>query len=125
MCKSNLHNLGTAIKQYADENSGEYPAPDQWCDSLLEYSDSNPPIKAFRCRLYGEGRCHYGMNTNVEPDSPNDVVLLFETEGVWNQHGGPELLNTENHGGEGCNILFNDGRFDFVEPEELEKLKWH
>jgi hypothetical protein len=36
------------------------------------------------------------------------LVLLFETKGGWNQYGGPELLSTKNHKGDGCHVLIND-----------------
>jgi len=42
----------------------------------------------------------------------------------WNQFGGPEILTIENHNGQGCFILFNDGRVEFVKPERLGELKW-
>ncbi len=42
----------------------------------------------------------------------------------WNQFGGPEILTTENHKGKGCNILFNNGRVEFVKPEQLGELRW-
>ena len=50
--------------------------------------------------------------------------MLFETKGGWNQFGGPEILTTENHGGKGCNVLFNNGSVRFVRTKELVKLKW-
>ncbi len=67
---------------------------------------------------------HYAINPNCEPNSPANVVLLFETKSGWNQFGGPELLTMENHNGEGCNVLFNNGRRRFVKPEKLDKLNW-
>jgi len=42
----------------------------------------------------------------------------------WNQVGGLEILTIENHNGQGCFILFNDGRVKFVTLEQLEELKW-
>ncbi len=42
----------------------------------------------------------------------------------WNQTGGPQLLTTENHKGEGCNVAFADGRVEFVKTDELSKLRW-
>ena len=81
-------------------------------------------MKLHICPSAGEGKSHYAMNPNCEPNSPADTVLLFETEGGWNQFGGPEILTTENHNGEGCNILFNGGYVEFVKTKNLDKLKW-
>jgi prepilin-type processing-associated H-X9-DG protein len=57
-------------------------------------------------------------------DELSNLVLLFETKKGWNQFGGLELLTTENHKGEGANILFNDGSVKFLEPDRFGKLKW-
>jgi prepilin-type processing-associated H-X9-DG protein len=67
------------------------------------------------------------MNINIENlglSAPADMVLLFETTDGWNQSGGPEILSTENHQGDGCNVVFNDGHSKFVKSEDLEDLKW-
>ena len=42
----------------------------------------------------------------------------------WNQVGGPEILTTENHKGEGCNIGFADGHCSFVKTEDHDTLRW-
>ena len=52
------------------------------------------------------------------------MVLLFETHQGWNQSGGPEILSTENHNGEGCNILFNGSLTKFIKTEDLNDLRW-
>jgi len=49
---------------------------------------------------------------------------LFESKPGWNQHGGPELLNPDNHNGKGCNVLFNDAHVEFVKTEDFNDLKW-
>jgi prepilin-type processing-associated H-X9-DG protein len=67
------------------------------------------------------------VNKNIEKyniHSPPDMVLLFDTHPGWNQSGGPELLTTDNHKGDGCNVLFVDGHVDFVKTEDLNKLRW-
>jgi len=69
-------------------------------------------------------RGHYGMNPNAEPNSPGDIVLLFETKAGWNQFGGPETLTIENHSGDGCNVLFNGGRVKWVKAKDIGKLNW-
>jgi hypothetical protein len=117
---------------YMDDNDGRYPTAEKWCDLLKDYYIEDRlvcPAKG------GTGeRCSYALNPNCEPNSPSDVVLLFETQGGWNQHGGPELLNTENHPDykdwfwgyrvPGCNVMFNDGQVEFVPKDQFTQLKW-
>jgi prepilin-type processing-associated H-X9-DG protein len=124
VCGANLNTLGNAIKAYSSDNDGKYPAPDSWCDLLVEHTDVDERL--FVCRSVEQGRCHYAINPNCKPNSPVDIVLLFETKSGWNQFGGPEILTLENHKDirEGCNILFNDGHVEFVTIERLSKLKW-
>jgi len=107
---------------YADDSSGQYPTANNWCDLLIEHTPLTE--NGLFCRAGGEGRSHYALNPYCEPNSPNDVVLLFETRGGWNQFGGPEILTFENHNGKGCNVLFNDQHVKFVKPEQLVDLKW-
>jgi prepilin-type processing-associated H-X9-DG protein len=97
------------IDQSADPNS-------QWYQ-IFKYSDPNGKISYVK-------RGYYAINPNCEPNSPNDIVLLFETKGGWNQFGGPEILTTDWHWKRGCNILFNDGHVEFVKPNKIKKLKW-
>jgi prepilin-type processing-associated H-X9-DG protein len=125
LCGSNLAGLAKTIHIYAYDNNGKYPSVDNWCDLITtqeeEYSDFKD---IFVCRGNRDERCSYAMNPNAEPNSQSIVVLLFETKGGWNQYGGPELLTTENHPGEGCNIVFNDGHVEFVPKEQFGDLKW-
>jgi len=53
------------------------------------------------------------------PDSGKKVYKLR-----WNQVGGPEILTIENHKGKGCNVLFNNGRVEFVRRERFGELEW-
>ncbi len=80
------------------------------CPSAKTFGDTSP--------------CHYAMNPNCSPDSPGDVVLLFESWGGWSQHGGAELLARGRHDGDGLNICFNDGHVELVRPEDLNDLRW-
>lgn len=64
------------------------------------------------------------MNPNVKPNSPDDVVWLFDSREGWNLYGGSELLNWNNHEGKGCNVLFSNGQIMFVEKEKLASLRW-
>jgi prepilin-type processing-associated H-X9-DG protein len=121
-CGKNLFNLGTTMRVYASDFDGKFPYPQEWCDLLLKNDKVNE--KLFKCPANKKERCSFAMNPNCEPNSPEGVVLLFETKGGWNQFGGPEILTFENHKGKGCNILFNDGHVEFVKPKGLVELKW-
>lgn len=124
VCGSNLNSLGKAMLIYANDHNGQYPIADKWCDLLIKHTDVTE--KQFVC--YGalqegdKGPCHYAMNPNAEFNSPPDLILLFETKGGWNQHGGKEILTKENHHGDGCSFLFNDYHCSF-EPFP-ENLNW-
>lgn len=128
-CLTNLSGLGKAMFLYCNEY-GNYPAKDTWCDLLIKYEDVDE--KTLVCRnafkTGDKGPCHYALNPNCSPNSPNDVVLLFETKGGWNQYGGSELLTLENHDtkdyGKWCYILFNNGRVEPVKAEQLGELNW-
>jgi len=126
ICWVNLRDLGIAMQTYTSDYDNKYPTADKWCDLLLQHAGITE--KQFVCReAFKKGNqkpCHYAVNPNCEPNSPNDVVLLFETKGGWNQIGGSELLTTENHKGKGCNVLFNDGHVEFIKTEQLGELKW-
>ncbi|MHC4357155.1 MAG: hypothetical protein ACYS0H_31050, partial [Planctomycetota bacterium] len=113
-------------------NQTLYPTPSEWCDDILRpypvYGGSgtrwfNP--KPHICPSAGQGGNHYAMNPNCKPDSPPDMVVLFETRGGWNQHGGPELFTFDNHDPKGGCVLLNDGTVKFIRTgEELRQLRW-
>jgi prepilin-type processing-associated H-X9-DG protein len=119
--------LGKAMLIYANDYDDEFPTQTEWCDLLSKYAEVPP--KGFRCPgAPQQGRCHYAMNKNVvnfsKRDIPPDMVVLFETHPGWNQVGGPEILTTDNHQGEGCNVLFMDNSVRFIKTSDLDKLKW-
>ena len=122
---NNMKGIGASIYLYASEFDDEYPTPDKWCDLMMEHVDVGE--RAFICpsakKSGSEEKSHYAINPKAEPNSPNDVVLLFETKGGWNQYGGKELLTTENHEN-GCNIVFNDGSAKFIKTEDVNSLRW-
>ncbi|MHC4737548.1 MAG: hypothetical protein ACYS9Y_01455 [Planctomycetota bacterium] len=122
VCQTNLSRFAKAIEAYSIDNDGKYPTVAKWCDLLVQNGYATE--KLFRCPGNKKDPCGYAMNANVEPNSPADVVLLFDAKGGWNQYGCSELLTPENHKGKGCNILFNDGHVEFVKPKNLSKLNW-
>lgn len=128
MCGTKLKGLGTAMIVYVNENSNNLPTADKWCDLLIRWTECMP--KQFICPHSNtkEGECAYAFNSSLTgkkySEVPPDTVILFETKPGWNQHGGPEILTTEHHGGKGCNVLYADSRVEFVRTEDIDKLKW-
>jgi hypothetical protein len=124
-CSHNIVQLGRAMLYYAGHSDWRLPTQDRWCDLLVEHAEASKDI--FICPGSHEevGESSYALNENIVevPDS-GDIVLLFESIPGWNQFGGPELLSTENHNGEGCNIVFCDSHGEFVRKERLGELKW-
>ena len=135
-CGYNLSQLGKAMLAYANEHQGQYPAPNRWCDLLTQQTDVQaeyflcPGVKLQWKRqvlpwpVPRKARCYYAMNPDCRPNSPPDMVLLFETKGGWNQFGGSEILTMDNHRGFLCNILFNDGHVEHVTRRHFWRLKW-
>jgi prepilin-type processing-associated H-X9-DG protein len=42
----------------------------------------------------------------------------------WNLSGGPELLSTRYHNGEGCNVTYVDGHSAYIPVKEIPNLRW-
>ena len=124
-CGKNLAEFGNALEIYAGER-GVYPTADKWCDILLQGKYVTEDM--FKCPGNKKAKCSYSINPDCEPNSPPDVVLLFESKGGWNSFGGPELFTAANHKKEGGNILFNDGYAMFIQTDPnglpLKELNW-
>jgi prepilin-type processing-associated H-X9-DG protein len=126
VCANNLKQLGLATIMYANDNNSKYPTSDKWCDLIEQYHKND---KLYVCPSAEQGKCNYAINKNLPEYSTlskraSELVLLFESKPGWNRSGGPELLTTENHRGEGCNVVFCDGHVEFVKTEDLNDLIW-
>jgi hypothetical protein len=136
-CATNLYRLGVDLRTMSREGIA-WPAPHEWSDVLFhrritsptllitDYSKATKSIgKEFTCSGAGEGKCHYAMNSACQPDSPPDMVLLFETKAGWNQSGGLELFTFDHHDPKGGLVLLGDGTVKFIRTkEELKQLRW-
>jgi hypothetical protein len=125
VCGANMKGLGMAMLVYASDYDEKYPTPEKWCDLLIENADVLE--KSLICKGDKVGPSSYAMNKNIcmlGPKAPPQMVLLFESMPGWNLVGGPEYLNTGNHNGDGCNILFNDMHVEFVKTDDLNDLAW-
>ena len=126
VCATNLKGLSIATMTYSLDYDNEFPTGNKWCDLLIDEADVSP--MSLNCPVEREVPFGYGFNSNLEgrsfDDVDADVVMMFEIEGGKNITGGPELLYTLRHDGEGCNIAFVDGHVEFIRTENLESLKW-
>ena len=127
-CARNLRQLDTDLR--GSEDDVAYPSALAWCDAVLrrglaQGDSEKKTLERFSCPAVPKGRCHYAMNPNCHPDSPGEMVLLFETEAGWNRHGGLELFTFGNHDRKGGCVLLNDGTVRFIRTEEeLRALRW-
>ncbi|MHC4558122.1 MAG: DUF4190 domain-containing protein [Planctomycetota bacterium] len=125
VCGTNMSGLSKAMMIYANDYDDQYPTPDKWCDLLIEYCEVTP--KSFICKGAPKGPSNYAINENIAQlgtSTQPDIVLLFETHPGWNQVGGPDILTTDNHQGDGCNVAFVDGHVQFVKARDIPNLKW-
>jgi hypothetical protein len=127
ICKGHLHSIRNAFHIYAHDHQGKYPSADKWCDEIEKYLDF-PAKRQFLCpaaiKHKERGPCHYAMNPNCEPNSPPDMVLLFESKGGWNRHGGMEFLTFDHHEGKYAFVLYNNGDVKLIKSEDIGKLRW-
>lgn len=135
-CMRNVGVIQQAMIIYAADFDNKYPPKDKWCDLLIEHARVSK--KDFIClgSKAKNRQSSYAINENAitlktpitlgvaGPNTPPDIVLLFESKPGWNQYGGPELLTFQNHNGRGCYIVFSDGHIEFVSSKEANNLKW-
>lgn len=125
-CKVCLKSLGVVFKLYADDFDGSLPSVELWCDVLGKYMI--PGLLICPGSNAKEDQSSYAMNEFLDgkklAELSPDLVLLFESMPGWNKAGGPEILTTQHHEDEGCNVLFADGRVEFIEADKISGLKW-
>ncbi len=117
-----LYDAYNEIKNYSEENN-KYPSAEIWCDLILPYMSED--IK----RIFTSTKkinTNIALNPNAKPDSPDNVVLLFECIGPsWNAYGQSELLVQKTRNGKhGCHVVFNDGQIEFIKPDQVKNLNW-
>jgi len=136
VCGTNIKGLGTAIMVYSNDYDDMPPTSEKWCDLLIAECDVS--LKSFVCPDSDavEGESCYAMNIHAAGKNlgelPADMVLLFEADTSqlslgqkpWNLAGGKNMLTTQNHNGEGCNVGFVDGHTEFVTEQDIPNLRW-
>lgn len=127
-CAVNMKGLGTAFLRHAFQNDNTL-MNDNWCDVLVSMDAGN--VGNLVCSRSGAvpgKECSYALNIAAAGKDfsklPSDLVLLFESRNGWNLIGGKELLNFDNHDGQGFSVLFLDGSSRFVDKKDVDELRW-
>ena len=124
VCKGSDTKIGESSyalnKNIAGKNSSEIPE-----DTVILFETNFGKNPIGRDGTLGDREWYKSLNSLSER---RDLKQHKHSEKVyklrWNQFGGSELLTTDNHKGEGCNVLFNDLHVEFVKTERLGELKW-
>jgi prepilin-type processing-associated H-X9-DG protein len=127
-CMNNVKQLSLGVMMYASSGGDKFPKADQWCDAIRTQAGSG---KIFQCPadLQG-GRSSYAFNKNLSElptkNVPNSArtVMIFESEGGWNQSGGRETaVKRPRHEGK-IIVAFADGHVELVQPSQLSGFVW-
>jgi Domain of unknown function (DUF4190) len=125
-CAARAEQLVQAIRQYSQDHGGAYPPAASWCDTLTS-AGLVPDRQTFVCPVRPQMACGYAFNKDldgkVESAVTGDTVLIFESDGRWNAHGGSDAMATTRHGFEVI-VGFVDGRVERVPGWQLRQLRW-
>jgi len=110
-CLSNVKNIALALNMYAVDYDS-FPESASWCETLTAYLGT-PDI--YRCNEAPELRSAYAYNralAGIKFDrlaNADRLVSVFESDGGWNAHGGPDLLPQYPRHSKGDYYGFADG----------------
>jgi prepilin-type processing-associated H-X9-DG protein len=125
-CLNNERQLAQAVIVYANSHTNHYPPAATWCDAIRPTVSSE---FVFKCpAATNSSPCDYAFNARLEGLELGRVnpqtVLLFDSDGGWNAHGGPELLAAR-HRRQRAVVAFADGHVEAVSPSQLNALRWN
>ena len=118
--------LGLAARLYAGDHKDKFPNGQTWGDDLKEYVGNTKVYKAPNDS--GPGQCSYAYNEKLSGRDVSKVdpqtVLFFESDGGWNQSGGPDLLLAQPRSAEAYVIGLADGSVQQIAAPRLRSLRW-
>jgi hypothetical protein len=118
---SNAKCIALVFQMYYTDNK-KYPSKEKWCDLLLKQEFAKERFEELK-----EYLSYLALNSKVEPNSPPDTVLFFETTRGWNQTGSTDKISFDLNSGKGCNVTLNDFeelKIKYVKIDDVNKLKW-
>lgn len=84
ICGTNLRNLGTAMRQYANDYNGRYPTANTWCDLLVEHAHVGK--RTFVCRTAEPTTTYRTSDPNEEPNLGVPVEFLGKYDDTGEGH---------------------------------------
>jgi len=126
-CLNNEKQLALAVLMYSENNTNHLPSAANWCDAIKAEVGSD---RVFKCPAAAESnRCDYAFNAKLDGLTMDDInpqtVMIFESDGGWNAHGGPELLAAHRHRKNVVLVAFVDGHTEVVQESRLSSLRWN
>lgn len=125
-CMNNEKQLALAVMLYSGDHANHYPPAATWCDAIKTAAGTE---KIFKCpAANAASRCDYAFNAKLDGMELNNVnpqtVLIFEADGGWDAHGGPEIASSR-HRGKAMVVAFADGHVEVVPASRLSSLRWN
>lgn len=122
-CESNLRELVSTVKRYANDHGDILPMGTNWCDAVRDYA---PSLAVFTCPGGDpQQRAGFAFNRNLagrnQEEIHPDTILLFESPSGWNAAGTAEM------GGSSSGSLWVglvSGRVIRADRRRLEGLRW-
>ncbi len=136
MAMNNVKQLSLAMHLYADDNRGQLPAPERWCDALQPYLGGNSTavfqnpaiaLDAPQGRTSGFGFNARIAGTNLDKIDPGTVIIFELQSPGWNIAGGPELMRQTQSGRffPAVVVGFVDGHCETINlGTRLEAMRW-
>jgi len=126
-CMNNEKQLALAVMLYSGDHNNRFPPANTWCDAIKSAAGTE---KVFKCpAVNGDSRCDYAFNAKLDGMEANQInpltVMIFEADGGWDAHGGPELAAPQRHHGKSMIVAFADGHVEVVSASRLSSLRWN
>lgn len=129
VCINNEKQLGMAIQLYETDNSNHFPPAATWCDAIKSKVGND---SFFKCPAVNpDSQCDFAFNAALDGLDKSQVdpqtVMLFESDGGWNAHGGSELMigHSRNRYGHRFIVTLADGAVIQEREADLNRLRWN